>query len=111
MATTVTTEVAHQNGTQDNHEQLLKDLEGTGVSPLWMQMKKLNPPLPNPTAIPYLWKYKDIRPNLLRAGNVVTEKQAERRVLMLVNPNRGISCPSRQLSTRVLMHLRTTLHN
>lgn len=73
----------------DSAESLLRDLEGSKTLPLWTQMTRLNPPSPNPVAVPFLWKYQAIRPNLLRAGNLITEKQAERRVLMLVNPTRG----------------------
>jgi gentisate 1,2-dioxygenase len=81
-----TTEVAT---TVDSEEQLLADLESSKTLPLWKQMARLNPPAPNPTTVPHLWKYKSIRPNLERAGKLVPESQAERRVLMLVNPARG----------------------
>jgi gentisate 1,2-dioxygenase len=70
-------------------EQLLEALKGLDVSPLWSQMKRLNPPAPNPTTVPFVWDYAKIRPYLEKAGELVTEGQAERRVLMLVNPNRG----------------------
>ncbi|KAL5358441.1 RmlC-like cupin domain-containing protein [Aspergillus floccosus] len=80
---TVNTADAH-----DTAEQLLVDVEKSNTLPLWIQMARLNPPEPNPTCIPFLWKYKSIRPNLLRAGKLITEKQAERRVLMLINPAR-----------------------
>ena len=83
-------QVLHLNDDGDSSEKLLADVQKHAVSPLWTQMKKLNPPLPNPQVIPHLWKYKEIRPDLLRAGKLVTEKQAERRVLMLVNPNKGM---------------------
>ncbi|KAK7226776.1 hypothetical protein V2G26_014779 [Clonostachys chloroleuca] len=46
------------------------------------------PPAPNPTAVPHIWRYKDIRPSLGQTGKLVTEDQAERRVLMLINPAR-----------------------
>ncbi|KAI1840753.1 hypothetical protein JX265_012962 [Neoarthrinium moseri] len=72
----------------DSGEKLLKELETTATLPLWAQMTRLNPPLPNPKCIPYIWRYGEVRPYLLRAGQLITEKQAERRVLMLVNPNR-----------------------
>lgn len=75
-------------------DQLLLDIQATHTKPLWAQMTRLNPPLPNPKAIPHLWDYDEIRPQLLRAGELITEKQAERRVLMLVNPTRGSSFPS-----------------
>ncbi|RHZ43501.1 cupin domain-containing protein [Aspergillus thermomutatus] len=74
--------------TVDTQEKLLADLAESKTLPLWTQMTRLNPPEPNPKTIPFVWKYDSIRPNLLRAGQLVTEKQAERRVLMLVNPAR-----------------------
>lgn len=64
-------------------------MESTATLPLWEQMKRLNPPAPDPRTVPYIWKYDEIRPLLIQAGELVTEKQAERRVLMLVNPKRG----------------------
>lgn len=70
-------------------EKLLATAEKCHVKPLWAQMNRLNPPLPNPRCKPHVWEYKTIRPNLLEAGRLITEKQAERRVLMLVNPERG----------------------
>ena len=73
----------------NSSETLLKNLEKQHTKPLWTQMAKLNPPLPNPTAVPHVWRYDEIRPHLLQAGEIITEKQAERRVLMLVNPARG----------------------
>jgi gentisate 1,2-dioxygenase len=78
-------------GAPDEIQELLSSLASTHTKPLWAQMNKLNPPLPNPKAIPHVWKYDEIRPSLLRAGELITEKQAERRVLMLVNPARGKS--------------------
>ncbi|KAK5092497.1 hypothetical protein LTR70_005459 [Exophiala xenobiotica] len=73
-----------------SHEEkvLLDAVEKLHTKPLWKQMNRLNPPLPNPTAIPHIWRYDQIRPSLVRAGELVDEKQAERRVLMLVNPSR-----------------------
>lgn len=75
--------------TQDATTSLLSKLEDEYTKPLWVQMAKLNPPKPNPTCIPHVWEYKKIRPHLLQAGDLITEKQAERRVAMLVNPARS----------------------
>lgn len=72
-------------------QQLLQQLELANTLPLWEQMTKLNPPAPNPTCIPHLWKYDEIQPHLIKAGELVTEDQAERRVLMLINPQRRTS--------------------
>lgn len=84
----------HKQSQQDVDEvtttdELISMLPATNTLPLWAQMAKLNPPEPNPRCVPHLWKYDEIKPYLVKAGELVTEKQAERRVLMLVNPGRG----------------------
>lgn len=71
-------------------DELIKAIKATHTAPLWAQMQQLNPPAPNPRTVPHLWSYDTIRPYLLRAGDLITEKQAERRVLMLTNPARGL---------------------
>ena len=76
----------------DSQEKLLRDLQGTDVEPAWPKMTSVIPPVPVAKAVPHLWQYKRIRPNLIRAGTLVTDKQAERRVLMLVNPNMQAPC-------------------
>jgi gentisate 1,2-dioxygenase len=93
------------NGASDTAEKVIADLNGTHTLPLWAQMAKLNPPLPNPKCIPHLWRYDKIKPLLLRAGNTVTEKQAERRVLMLINPARGTYSSNPWYETATYNHL------
>lgn len=83
------TKTAVNGVTPKTEEELLEAAEKLHTKPLWKQMAKLNPPLPNPRTTPHIWRYDDIRPNLIRAGELVSEKQAERRVLMLINPSRG----------------------
>ncbi|KAE9376677.1 RmlC-like cupin [Stipitochalara longipes BDJ] len=56
------------------------------LAPLWTQMNKMVPPHPNPTAVPASWKYAKVRPSLMKAGEIIDAEEAERRVLMLVNP-------------------------
>ena len=93
MATETQTQTAakmHVNGVvPKTEEELLDAAEKLHTKPLWKQMAKLNPPLPNPRTTPHIWRYDEIRPSLIRAGELVSEKQAERRVLMLINPSRG----------------------
>lgn len=85
MATVTETKTIAEDATKV----MLARAEKAQTKPLWLQMARLNPPLPNPKCTPYLWRYSDIRPSLLEAGELVPEHQAERRVLMLVNPSRG----------------------
>ena len=37
-------------------------------------------------AVPYLWHWRDLRPQAMRAAELVGTQQAERRVLRLTNP-------------------------
>ena len=101
MATTTTTQtqtvVSEQQPVLNDEEELVDFANKMHTKPLWKQMAKLNPPLPNPTCSPHIWRYNEIRPSLIRAGELVSEKQAERRVLMLVNPSRGISPYNNQI--------------
>ena len=76
---------------EDANEELVDSAIKVHTKPLWTQMAKLNPPEPQPKCVPFIWRYDEVRPSLLRAGEVVSEQQAERRVLMLVNPARGTS--------------------
>lgn len=91
----------------------LYQLEAVNTVPLWTQMTKLNPPLPNPKCKPYVWQFDKIRPLLIQAGELVTEKQAERRVLMLVNPERGTDrIFSRSITIALKLNLRRcTVHH
>jgi len=78
------------NASKDPAEDLVETALKVHTKPLWTQMARLNPPEPNPQCIPFIWRYDEVRPSLLRAGEIITEHQAERRVLMLVNPARGM---------------------
>lgn len=64
-------------------------LPSQNLEPLWSRMSDMVPSAPNPRATPHIWKYKDVFPHLCKAGQIVPEQMAERRVLMLVNPNLG----------------------
>src|SRR6266851_783295 len=41
---------------------------------------------PQSKAVPYLWHWRDLRPQAIRAAELVGTQQAERRVLRLTNP-------------------------
>ena len=56
------------------------------TAPLWESLGDLIPAEPQPKCIPVLWRYDEIRPLLLEAGDLLTAKEAERRVLILENP-------------------------
>jgi gentisate 1,2-dioxygenase len=59
--------------------------------PLWPTLRSVLPHgKPSRRTQPVLWKYADVRPNLLRAGELAPIEKAERRVLVLCNPGLGL---------------------
>lgn len=63
-----------------------RDLESMHTTALWRVIADQMPDFPQPRAVPFLWRYKDVRPQVIRAGELVTPEQANRRVVVLVNP-------------------------
>lgn len=66
-------------------------LVSRNLLPLWPSLRAVLPfGKPARKTQPVLWKYADIRPNLLRAGELAPIEKAERRVLVLCNPGLGL---------------------
>lgn len=71
-----------------DYVQAINDLS---VAPLWPQLRGLLPRnQPARATRPFMWRYADVRPHLLRAGELTPIEKAERRVLVLCNPGHGI---------------------
>jgi len=56
------------------------------MAPLWEVLGDIVTPQPRPACVPALWRYSEVRPMLMQAGDLITAKEAERRVLILENP-------------------------
>lgn len=68
------------------------------MTPLWEVLGALVPPTPATPCVPAQWKYREVRNELLEAGELITATEAERRVLILENPGmRGASCVTHSL--------------
>jgi gentisate 1,2-dioxygenase len=74
---------------------LSRDLESLNAKPLWERTARMGPGSP---AVPTIWRYRDMRPQLLRAVELITAKEAERRVFML---ELGITPVTRQRAAKV----------
>ncbi len=70
----------------DEVNQFLAGLAQFHVGPLWKVLEQQLTPQPTSHVRPHLWRWKEVRPQLLRAGELVSAAEAERRVLMLLNP-------------------------
>jgi len=56
------------------------------LKPLWEVLHSLVPDQPQPRCVPVMWKFADVRPPLMEAGELISAKEATRRVLILENP-------------------------
>jgi gentisate 1,2-dioxygenase len=79
-------------------QQLYRDMDPHNLTPLWEVLHALVPPQPRTPCVPAFWSYGEVRPHLMRAGEVITAEEAVRRVLILENPKlRGQSAITQSL--------------
>ncbi|RZU00500.1 gentisate 1,2-dioxygenase [Rivibacter subsaxonicus] len=68
------------------------------MTPLWEVLGALVPPQPRTPVQAALWRYAELREQVLEAGRLISAEEAERRVLILENPAlRGQSCITQSL--------------
>lgn len=73
-------------------QEFYRRLDAVHTAPLWEVLGDLVRPEPRSACVPALWKYQKIRPLIMEAGELITAKEAERRVVVLENPGlRGAS--------------------
>jgi len=96
-----------QLGTLDDLPQEYRDaLAEAGVAPLWPMMRNVLPHgAPRPATKPGFWRYAALRPLLLRAGDLTPVEKAERRVLVLSDPGRGVGAMQATASIYLGMQL------
>ena len=78
-----------------------KDLESFSTAALWTRQEQALVSEPKSKALPFLWSWKELRPQAMRAAELVGTQDAERRVLMLLKPTAyfrdyRLSCPVRR---------------
>ena len=79
-------------------QKLYRRMDKHHLAPLWEVLHNLIPNEPATLCKPALWRYRDARPYLMEAGELITAKEAIRRVLILENPGmRGESCITQSL--------------
>ncbi|MDH3388325.1 MAG: gentisate 1,2-dioxygenase [Gammaproteobacteria bacterium] len=61
-------------------------IDKQAYTPLWAVFSDIITPEPKSRCIAHLWKFAQAREWLLEAGELITAKEAERRVLILENP-------------------------
>ena len=69
-----------------------QELTDHNLVPLWPGLRNVLPKdKPSRKTLPVLWRYEDVRPRLIKAGELTPIEKAERRVLVLANPGHGLS--------------------
>jgi gentisate 1,2-dioxygenase len=67
-------------------------LHERNLAPLWPALRTFIPhDRPTRKTQPYVWRYAEVRPLLMRAGELTPIEKAERRVLVLCNPGHGLA--------------------
>ncbi len=83
---------------KQRRRELYEQMSGLNLTPLWEVLHNLVPTEPSSPCVPALWRYEQVRPYLMRAGELITAEEAVRRVLILENPAlRGHSCATQSL--------------
>ena len=67
-------------------EAFYERISGGNLAPLWERLHALVTPQPVTPVQPAIWHYRDVRPHLMRAGELISAEEATRRVLILENP-------------------------
>ncbi|WP_037605994.1 cupin domain-containing protein [Streptacidiphilus rugosus] len=64
------------------------ELSQLDAGALWTVANEIEPWYPQPTSVPMVWRYQQLRPLVAKALAMVKAEDAGRRVVMLVNPGR-----------------------
>jgi gentisate 1,2-dioxygenase len=68
-------------------DRLYRDFESEHLVPLWTEIGDLMPMVPNPRAVPHVWRWNTLLPMAERAGDLVpVGRGGERRAIALANP-------------------------
>ena len=67
-------------------QDLYARLDRKDMAPLWEVLGTLVTTEPKTACAPALWRYDEVKPLLMEAGELLTIEEAERRVLVLENP-------------------------
>lgn len=71
---------------EEAREAFYKRIGQQNLAPLWKSLANLVTPEPVSACAPAAWRFEEIRAAMMEAGNLITAKEAERRVLVLENP-------------------------
>jgi gentisate 1,2-dioxygenase len=78
--------LAAQAGVKEQRAEFYRRISRHNLTPLWEVLGALVPKSPKTPVVPALWRYAEVREQVMEAGRLITAEEAERRVLVLENP-------------------------
>lgn len=76
----------NDNNIRNARADFYQRIDSQDLFPLWEQLHNLVTPTPVTPCVPALWRYRELRPYLMEAGQLISAEEAVRRVLVLENP-------------------------
>lgn len=89
--------IAEKMSVKMSEQEAYDELARCGGAPLWRHLKGLFAHEPTSTGIPFLWSFAKLRPLATYFADTLPIEDAQRRVLMLVNP--GLQDPPATLNS------------
>ena len=72
--------------TSEQLQEFYEELLPHSLGALWTVQEQALTSEPRSKAVPYLWQWRELKAKAMQAGELVGTQEAERRVLMLLNP-------------------------
>lgn len=80
------TDQSAETGQTVDREAFYAKIDKSNMTALWTVLGSLITKEPKSACQPFGWRFEDIRAAMIEAGDLITAKEAERRVLVLENP-------------------------
>jgi gentisate 1,2-dioxygenase len=84
---------------EEDLQAFYRELDAQSMAALWRQGEGAS--VPKGKAVPFVWHWRDVRPQAMRAAELVGTTQAERRVLLLANPGLPFRSATNTLSANI----------
>ena len=93
------TELSSIVSSEEDLSRFYGELKSQHVTPAWIAESTSHEP--KSRAVPHVWHWRDLRPQAMRAAELVGTEQAERRVLRLHNPELTVASASNTLVANI----------
>jgi gentisate 1,2-dioxygenase len=85
---------------EEDLQAFYRELDAQSLAALWTQGGGGGPE-PKSKAVPFVWHWRDLRPQAIRAAELVGTEQAERRVLIMANPGLPFRAATNTLTANI----------